>query len=103
MENINPFAVKSLLPFIFAQMPVEKKWQVRELSLKCLAKFNKVAPRQLGDALPEVVPEVTACMWDTKKQVKVAASEAMESALEVIGNKDVEHMTQQILKAITTP
>jgi len=103
VENINPFAIKSLLPFIFAQLEVEKKWQVRELALKCLSKFNKVAPRQLGDALPEVVPEVTACMWDTKKQVKAAATEAMKAALDVIGNKDVDHMTDEILIAITKP
>jgi elongation factor 3 len=102
-ENINPFAMKSLLPQIFAQLPVEKKWQIRELGLKCIAKFNKTAPRQLGDALPEVIPEVTACMWDTKKQVKIAATAAMEAALQVIGNRDIEHMTDKILVAITKP
>ena len=102
-EKIDPFAMKSLLPAIFSQLPVEVKWQIRERALKCIALFNKTAPRQLGDALPEVVPEVTACMWDTKKQVKTAATEAMKSALDVIGNKDIEHMTGQILTAITKP
>lgn len=102
-EKINPYAIKSLLPYIFAALPVEKKWQVRELALKCLAKFEKTAPRQLGDALPEIVPEVTACMWDTKKQVKTAANDAMKAALNVIGNRDVEHMTDQILTAIIKP
>jgi elongation factor 3 len=103
VENINPFGIKSLLPYIFANLPVEKKWQIRELALKCIAKFAAFAPRQLGDALPEVIPELTACMWDTKKQVKVAATNAMKSALDVIGNRDIEHMTGQILTAITTP
>lgn len=102
-EKINPFGIKALLPAIFSQLPVEKKWQVRELALKCLAKFSTLAPRQLGDALPEVIPEVTACMWDTKKEVKKAATVAMKSALDVIGNKDIEHMTDKILDAITKP
>jgi len=102
-DNINPFAVKSLLPYVFAELPVEKKWQIREVALKCIARFNKTAPRQLGDALPEVIPEVTACMWDTKKQVKAAATEAMKAALDVIGNRDIEHMTEEILTAITKP
>ena len=101
--NVNPFGMKSLLPQIFAQMPVEKKWQTRALALKCISQFSKTAPRQLGDALPEVIPEVTACMWDTKKQVKAAATEAMKAALEVIGNRDIEHMTDEILVAITKP
>jgi len=102
-ENFNPFAIKSLLPVIFAQLPVEKKWTVREAALACVAVFNKSAPKQLGNALPEVVPEVTACMWDTKKQVKTAASNAMKSACDVIGNKDIEHMTDKIIVAITKP
>lgn len=102
-EKINPFGLKSLLPAIFAELVVEKKWQIRELALKCLSKFSAIAPKQMGDALPEVIPEVTACMWDTKKQVKVAATEAMKSALDVIGNKDIEHMTDKILDAITKP
>jgi elongation factor 3 len=42
-------------------------------------------------------------MWDTKKQVKVAATEAMKIACDVIGNKDIEHMTDKIIVAITKP
>ena len=102
-ENITPFAIKSLLPGIFANLPVEKKWQVRELALKCIPIFGKNAPKQLGNALPEIVPEVTACMWDTKKQVKSASTEAMKAACDVIGNKDIEHMTDKIITAITKP
>ncbi len=102
-ENITPFAIKSLLPAIFANLPVEKKWPIREAALKCVAAFTKNAPKQLGNALPEIVPEVTACMWDTKKQVKAASTEAMKAACNVIGNKDIEHMTDKIIIAITKP
>jgi len=102
-EKITPFGMKSLLPALFAQLVVEKKWPIRELALKCIATFNKNAPKQLGNALPEIVPEVTACMWDTKKQIKTAATSAMKSACEVIGNKDIEHMTDKIIVAITKP
>ena len=102
-NNINPFAMKSLLPTIFSKLPVEKKWQVRELALKCLGSFGASAPKQLSNALPELVPEITACMWDTKKQVKKASTLAMREAMKVIGNKDIEHMTEKILTAITKP
>ena len=101
--NCSPWAIKSLLPAIFSQLPVEVKWPIRELALQCIATFSANAPSQLGNALPEIVPEVTACMWDTKKQVKVAATDAMKTACEVIGNKDIEHMTGKIITAITKP
>ena len=100
---MNPFAIKSLLPALFASLPVEKKWQERVLALNCIALFAKTAPKQLGIALPEIVPEVTACMWDTKKQVKTASTDAMRAACEVIGNKDIEHMNAKIITAITKP
>jgi elongation factor 3 len=103
VDNVHPFAMKSLLPTIFAELPVEKKWAIRESALESICRFKDNAPRQLGDALPLIVPEVTACMWDTKKQVKVAATNAMKSSLDVIGNKDIEHMTGKILTAITKP
>jgi elongation factor 3 len=102
-ENMSPFSIKSVMPAIFAQLPVEKNWQVRCAALNCIPIFNKTAPKQLGDALPEVVPEITACMWDTKKQVKTAATNAMKAACDVIGNKDIDHMTDKILVAITKP
>lgn len=102
-KNINPFAMKSLLPAIFAKLNVEKKWPIRELALKCLESFGATCPKQLSNALPELVPEITACMWDTKKQIKKASSAAMREALKVIGNKDIDHMTEKILTAITKP
>ena len=67
-QSINPFAMKSLLPALFAHLPVEMEWLQRERSLKCVAMFAKRAPKQLGDALPLVVPELTACTWDTKNK-----------------------------------
>ena len=60
--------MKSLLPALFEHLPVERKWLQRERSLKCVAMFAKRAPKQLGGALPLVVPELTACMWDTKNK-----------------------------------
>jgi len=102
-KNVSPMAMKGLLPAIFANLPVEKKWTTREAALNMITEFNTVAPKQLGAALPEIVPEVTACMWDTKKQVKTAATKAMTAACEVIGNRDIEHMTGKIVTAITKP
>ena len=101
--NVSPMAMKGLLPAIFAALPVEVKWQTRELALNMISTFKDLAPKQLGNSLPEIVPEVTACMWDTKKQVKVAATAALESVCDVIGNKDIEHMTPYIVKAVTSP
>jgi elongation factor 3 len=101
--NMSANAVGEVLPMLFAASVIAKNWQVRTLAYDTIARFGDHAPEQLGCALPAVVPEVTVGMADTKKQVKVAAAAAMSSACDVIGNRDIEHMTVHILRSITNP
>merc|ERR1719359_1434571 len=42
-------------------------------------------------------------MTDTKKDVKEDAYQAMVAACDVIGNRDIEHMTSRIVRSITNP
>ena len=42
-------------------------------------------------------------MSETKKEVSGAALHAMTSACDVIGNRDIEHMTGKIVRSITNP
>ena len=73
-----------------------ENWQVRVAALEAIASFGgDYAPDQLSAALPDVVPAVSPSMTDTKKQVKVSAKKAMGSACGVIGNRDIEHMTDR--------
>jgi len=96
-------SVRQLLPCLFAASKAEENWQSRVLAMKVVATFGDHAPEQLGYALPQVVPEISVHMTDLKKEVKAAATEAMTAACEVIGNRDIEHMTPFILKSITDP
>ena len=47
--------------------------------------------------------KVTASMSEPKKDVAKAALEALTAACEVIGNKDIEHMTGKIVRSIIAP
>jgi len=102
-EKASPNSLRQILPALFKASEVGVAWQTRALSLKTLGSFGEHAPLQLGFALPEVVPQVTVSMSETKKEVKQAALEAMTSACEVIGNRDIEHMTPKIVRSITNP
>jgi elongation factor 3 len=96
-------AVGVILPHLFANSQIGVAWQVRQLSLKMIASFGENSPRQLGFALPQVVPIVTEAMTEAKKEVSLAAFEAMTAACNVIGNRDIEHMTPKIVKACKDP
>lgn len=101
--KMSPNAVAAVLPDLFDHLDVSRNWQTRVLALNIIASFSDHASHQLGHALPEVVPALTPCIGDTKKQVKVAAVAAMTAACDVIGNRDMEHMTADIVKAVINP
>ncbi len=96
-------AVREILPFLFEAAQVGVAWQTRTLALKIIATFADHAPQQLGNSLPDIIPQVTLSMSDTKKEVSQAAYEALVNACNVIGNKDIEHMTGKIVRSISHP
>lgn len=102
-SKVCPNSVREILQYCFDAAKIEENWNTRSLALRVIASFGDYAPVQLGCALPQVVPELTACMADTKKEVKEAAHGAMSAACDVIGNRDIEHMTVHILRSITNP
>lgn len=102
-SKMSPNAVRSILSHLFKAAAVGSPWQTRALSLKIIASFGDHAPEQLGNSLPMVVPEVTISMTEAKKEVSQAAFEAMTNACNVIGNRDIEHMTPKIVRSISHP
>ena len=96
-------AVPIVLKDLFRASEVGVAWQTRALALKAMASLADHAPEQLGASLPDVVPQVTISMNENKKEVSTAALEAMTAACEVIGNRDIEHMTTKLVRSITNP
>lgn len=103
VDKTSPNAVREILRYCFAAAKIEENWNTRCLALRVIAHFGDRAPIQLAHDLLRVVPEVTSCMIDPKKEVKEAARAAMSAACDVIGNRDIEHMTSQILCSIANP
>ncbi|KAJ1395469.1 hypothetical protein B484DRAFT_439000, partial [Ochromonadaceae sp. CCMP2298] len=102
-SRISPNAVQAVLPALFVAAEVGQGWQTRALSLKVISSFSDYAPEQLGFSLPEVVPQVALSMSEPKKEVSAAAYQAMTHACNVIGNRDIEHMTDKIVRSISNP
>ena len=103
MNNISPNAIRQVLPMLFTAMDAKQRWQTRVVALKAIAQFGDHAPEELGFALPEVIPEVSKCVVDLKKEVCEAAEAALTVALDVVGNRDIEHLTKNIVRSITHP
>jgi elongation factor 3 len=102
-DGVGSNCLREVIHYCFGAMDMKNNFQTRVLALNVITKFGDTAAEQLGTALPEVVPEVTPCMTDVKKDVANAAIAAMSASCDVIGNRDIEHMTNNILRSITHP
>ena len=102
-KHMSPDDIRLVIGHLFNAAQVENNWNTRVLALRVMSGFADHGAEQLGFCLPRVVPELTAQMSDTKKEVVAAATTAMGAACDVIGNRDIEHMTPYIIKSITNP
>ena len=102
-ENISGNSTSEVMSHLLAAAAQGQSWQTRVIALNIIADLANHAPEQLGILLPEIIPQLTEHMCDVKKEVKEAASVALHSACEVIGNRDIERMTEHIVRSITKP
>lgn len=58
---------------------------------------------QLSSLLPQIVPLVTECMVDSKRQVSIAGVEAMHACCKAITNDDIRHLVPQLVNVIAKP
>ncbi|KAI9282715.1 P-loop containing nucleoside triphosphate hydrolase protein [Sporodiniella umbellata] len=102
VDQIPPEATKILLPFLLESMghnsTTSKKWQTKMGALKLLERFTDRAPEQMGECLPQIIPAISDCLSDTKKEVATAAEKAMLKVCSVGGNPDIHrHMKDLVL------
>ena len=71
VEGLAPGAVRSVLPGVLAGMVRKRDWQTKVGALRILGGLTRTAPRQVAACLPTIVPAVSECMCDAKRQVQV--------------------------------
>ena len=102
-RSLCPHAAEMVLPVLFAHTDAAKKWQVREAALRMLAAVSEVAPRQVAALLPEIVPLIATLMVDPREQVKAAAVDAGVASYHLVGNRDIEHLVDDLLHCVARP
>ncbi|CAI4930219.1 CRE_HP_G0023120.mRNA.1.CDS.1 [Saccharomyces cerevisiae] len=53
--------------------------------------------------MPELIPVLSESMWDTKKEVKEAATTTITKATETVDNKDIERFIPKLIECIANP
>ncbi|TPX62487.1 hypothetical protein SpCBS45565_g06984 [Spizellomyces sp. 'palustris'] len=97
------FSVRVLVPLLLSQLTNEKKWQTKVAALKYLGRMSEHSASQVCACLPEILPVVSTCMWDTKPEVQVAAKEAMTQVTGTIDNIDIIPFLPSLIGCIADP
>ncbi|KAI8976025.1 P-loop containing nucleoside triphosphate hydrolase protein [Pilobolus umbonatus] len=103
LAKINPYACPLLVPFILEGLGNSCKWQSKMLALDLLESLTKSYPKEFFVAIPDVIPTVSDCMWDTKTDVKKKATETMATICSLVENKDIERFIPAVIKCINQP
>lgn len=98
-----PNGMKALLPHLLGALSADKAWQGKVAVLNAMISFAKTAPLYVNQALPEVIPEISQCMWDSKSEVQKAAKNALTAVCNTVTNPDLLPFIPQLVQAIEQP
>jgi len=103
VENVNPNAIKAVLPILFNSIQNAGKWPEKITALECMNTLTKIAPSQLALRTPDSIPVISEAMWETKPEVKKAARSTMENICTLIMNKDIDRFIPELIECIAKP
>ncbi|CCE66037.1 hypothetical protein TPHA_0O00680 [Tetrapisispora phaffii CBS 4417] len=103
VKAINPVAVKVLLPHLTNALSSTNKWQEKISILAAISALVDTAKTQVALRMPELIPVLSEAMWDTKKEVKDAATATIAKATETVENKDIEKFIPKLIACIADP
>ncbi|KAJ3118992.1 translational elongation factor EF-1 alpha [Nowakowskiella sp. JEL0407] len=102
--HLSSNAVRDVLPTLLENSDSAKaKWQTRVAALKAIAALADSHAEQIGVAMPDILPVISGSVVDTKADVTRAAEAAMTAVCDVVGNRDLEHMTGPVVRVLTHP
>jgi elongation factor 3 len=100
---INPRAVKALLPHLTKALSETSKWQEKVAILGAISALVEHAEEQVALRMPELIPVLSEAMWDTKPEVKKAATATISTATNTVHNKDIEKFIPKLIECIGQP
>ena len=100
---ITPTAIKVILPKILENLHSTNKWTEKVAILAAISQLVDTAKGPIALRMPELIPVLSECMWDTKREVKDAATKTMTKSTETIDNKDIEKFIPKLIECIAKP
>lgn len=103
VRAVTPVAIKDILPRLVERLSTTSKWQEKVAVLSAISIFVETAKDQLALRMIELIPVLSEAMWDTKVDVKKAATECMTKCTATVENKDIEPFIPKLISSIGNP
>jgi hypothetical protein len=103
IELVNGHAVPILICPVLFEALHSPEWRVKAVALDKMAQCAAIHPKHISRLLPDIIPIITAQVWDTKPQVTKAAREALLASCNTNINPDVAPAIPAIVNAICKP
>ena len=102
VEMVNPYAFQLLWPTLLTGFGTED-WRIKVAALNLLKVLSPRVSTQISPVLPLLIPKVSDCVLDTKKQVSIAGMETLIEACKAITNDDIRPLVPQLVSVIAHP
>ena len=102
-SKISAHGIKQVMTPILEGVSADTQWKSRQEAVRLLGTMAHCAPRQLAQALPQIVPKLMECCADPHPKVKEAAKGAMSDISGVVKNPEVAGMSEELLAALGDP
>ncbi|VVT58572.1 uncharacterized protein SAPINGB_P006276 [Magnusiomyces paraingens] len=102
-SNVTPRAVKVLVPYLLERVEKSNKWTEKVSALEAISILVDVAQAQIALLMTQLIPVLSEAMWDTKADVKKAATATITKSTDTIDNKDIEKFIPALIKCISDP
>lgn len=99
---VNMYATDKVQEYLFAGI-ANTNWQTKILALELLGYFSDKSKLPFSKTLHNVMPIVSNCIWDTKKEVKEVAKQTTLKSMKTCDNNDIKDMIPVILDSIENP
>ncbi|KAI8979028.1 P-loop containing nucleoside triphosphate hydrolase protein [Pilobolus umbonatus] len=103
VKAFNPMSVRLVVTYCLEGLENSKKWQTKMLALELIELLATLYPMQILSCLTIIIPVVSDCMWDTKVDVKKAATKCMQATTSLLDNKDIERFIPAVIECINRP
>lgn len=101
-ELLCPQSFRIVYPTLCTGMENEN-WKIKVGALNMIKTLASRMSRQLSSFLPQLIPRISECVYDSKKQVQTVALEAMNEACLAITNEDIRPIVPQLVSVIAKP